>query len=160
MQTDRLCRSSCWTKESLHCKWSIGRRFPKGLQGYYSQRNFWRGVEGRLWGRLGDVVASRTIGDTREIFTELSSFYKTTFWVSSGATKLIVHVRLEALILCLSRILCRSPIFIFLLQKYFPPVSLKVYKIYLLFISPPMVCPPYRRDEVWVLLRPWELCRR
>jgi hypothetical protein len=29
-----------------------------------------------------------------------------------------------------------------------------------LFNSPPMVSQPYRGGGVWVLLRPWELCRR
>jgi hypothetical protein len=27
-------------------------------------------------------------------------------------------------------------------------------------LTPPMVSPPYRGGGVWVLLRPWELCRR
>jgi hypothetical protein len=45
---------------------------------------------------------------------------------------------------------------------------LKVQNLFLLFQnkesklmnSQPMVSPPYRGGGVWVLLRPWELCRR
>jgi hypothetical protein len=116
-----------------------GHREPhsKRTPGILLPKKLLVGVEGRLWGRLGDVVTSRTIGDTRDIFTRVSSCYKITFeflqvllnWLYMFGLKLWYFAFPDSSVAVWPKIPFPLPF-----SGYFCPVSLKVFKMYLLLI--------------------------